>query len=160
MSTPTPITHASGGIVCYAQEGVGLVVSAAEHNHVYSDMQARAEAAEAACIAKDEYLNKITGIRWGWDGDCGAVQYAESALEVSPAETRSVIAGLREELTWNKELSSKLLTALRELERASSRCSQLGAQTGPQWLKLSGAILSARAALHVWPNLKAKAPQP
>lgn len=49
----------------------------------------------------------------------------------------------------------RLLTALRELERASSRVSDLGATAGPQWIKLTGAILSARSALKLTPAIDA-----
>ena len=37
--------------------------------------------------------------------------------------------------------------ALATIERASSEVSRLGAQTGPQWPKLTSALISSRAAL-------------
>lgn len=41
--------------------------------------------------------------------------------------------------------SEEMLAALRHLEGAASRVSELGAQTGQQWSHLTGAILRARA---------------
>lgn len=40
-----------------------------------------------------------------------------------------------------------LRTALRNLERAATEVARYGAQTGPQWTKLSGALISARLAM-------------
>jgi hypothetical protein len=39
-----------GGLVCYDQEGVGLVVSAAEHNRVYSDLLGKVEEFKVECM--------------------------------------------------------------------------------------------------------------
>jgi len=51
---------ALGGLVCYEQAGVGLVVSAAEHNYVYSALLARVDALIAALgDAADEVDNYI-----------------------------------------------------------------------------------------------------
>jgi hypothetical protein len=41
----------------------------------------RAEKISRALELRAKALQKITEIRWGWDGDCGALKIAESALE-------------------------------------------------------------------------------
>lgn len=45
------------------------------------ELKQRAEKAEAACAEMREALVKITHLRWGWDGDCGALEIAERALD-------------------------------------------------------------------------------
>jgi len=42
---------------------------------------------------------------------------------------------------------TKAVKALEELEKASTQVSSRGAVTGPQWVKLTGALLSARCVL-------------
>lgn len=57
-----------------------------------ADMAARAEAAEAACKIKDEAL-----VRRHHEQGYMMPKYMTDALALTPAETRSVIAGLRED---------------------------------------------------------------
>lgn len=69
----------------------------AEHD---AALTARLEAAEALVALKDDAFKKIENIRWGWDGDCGAKNIAEDALDLTPTHTASVIAELRERIDW------------------------------------------------------------
>jgi len=105
------------------QDGVGhefVAHQLAELESIVSaDMQARAEAAEAACVAKDAKIQEglcFAGGRyheWG-SRAVGAFELFESVSDISPAETRSVIAGLREEvkeLKWCKDQNEILVFA-------------------------------------------------
>lgn len=48
---------------------------------------------------------------------------------------------------WERDRAERLEAALQALEKASSEVSRRGAETGPQWTKLTVALLQARAAL-------------
>jgi len=63
----------------------------------------RVEAAEAACVSKDDALNQLKYRALCGQGgmcfvECKECKIIREAIESSPAETRSVIAGLREEV--------------------------------------------------------------
>lgn len=136
MSTNTPVTHAAGGIVCYAQEGIGLVVSASEHNKVYADMQARAEAAEALVVQGKQAVNAAI-LYMGMDSESEDFDEAQfhrlrdetrAFLATSPAETRSVIAGLRKEIKQQADRVSCAVLCLDSFEKLKDERDALRAQ--------------------------------
>lgn len=97
MNTPTPKCTAAGGLVCYAQEGVGLVVSAAEHNMICAQLTARAEAAEALNV---EF--KRAGLAILADPESRHIHLTSlpelrGALSRSPADMGSKLAELEKE---------------------------------------------------------------
>lgn len=57
------------------------------------------------------------------------------------------IARLRARIASLEAEVAKLREALSDLEKAGTIVSRYGAQTGPHWPKLSGALIKARAAL-------------
>lgn len=69
------------------------------------------------------------------------------ALEGAHRVMREANARLIAERDAQAQENARLRAALKALERASAEVSRRGAQTGPQWPKLSFALISARAAL-------------
>lgn len=85
---------------------------------VSADMQARAEAAEALLIAKDEVLKMVTSLptdEFSSPNQCALVVAAMDALAMTPEKMRSVIAGLSEDkqrLDWlDSECEVEVLTS-------------------------------------------------
>lgn len=81
---------------------------------------------------------RITPISMHWAKGPNADQgEANAELIVKAVNSYASLISEREEM----------VKALRNLERASTEVSRLGATTGPQWPRLTGSLISARALL-------------
>lgn len=60
---------------------------------------------------------------------------------------KAILGGILPSLLADAERCAELEEALRGLYDAANRVNRLGATTGPQWVKLSAAMLNALAAI-------------
>ena len=93
-----------------------------------ADLLARAEAAEAACASKNEILIKSferlrsLGVHLSQDPICDLI---DKAIQRTPAETRSVIAALREEMI---AINARFLGVQDRLNQQVDKCSEITVQ--------------------------------
>lgn len=113
----------SGGVQRLGAMGVELHDAAAD---AIAALLARAEAAEAklADWQASQHYRYI-----GKDGKPVLARDLEAALAAEQAKV------------------GRLVDAMKALEKAAAEVSRRGAETGPQWTKLTVALLQARAAL-------------
>jgi excinuclease UvrABC nuclease subunit len=85
MSTETDPRYAPKTLADCATEFRAMMEDAIKRNEFEAAATCKTflkavEAAQAENAQMRDALTRITKIKWGWDGDCGAVAIAESAL--------------------------------------------------------------------------------
>jgi len=156
MSTPTPTPrsdYAAFKARIVTPEFLGGTSNVVTHDFAQelerelSDMQARAEAAEAACVEKNVALKVVLAdaqmvdlLNWSTSPTRSVVK---KALNISPAETRSVIAGLRLSLELHHKLLVKVGVTSTDADEMVKQATEIAG------LREEAAKLKEQAALDV-----------
>lgn len=85
VERPTPVTKTDAELIAELRAEVAAERAARRDEESWwkekHDYEARATKAEAALAEALDAFERITKIRWGWDGDCGAKSIAENAID-------------------------------------------------------------------------------